>query len=224
MALHFLDKTKVDLPPEEMFRAYAEGTEGRRKVATYCLQDCVLVEELFHKLGVLTKLCELGNVSCSLPQEVHFRGELMRVYRLLCLEAPKGGYVVEDRPYDEDDATSGYQGASVLDPIPGYVEEPVLVLDFQSLYPSIIKRYNLCTTTLTSPEVPGALVPPGCGDAFVQTNVHRGLLPRILDDLLSRRKAVKKLLAKESDPATMRLLNSRQLALKVSSNSVYRVS
>ena len=48
-----------------------------------------------------------------------------------------------------------------------------------------------------------------------------GILPMILKNLLSERKRVKKLMAKESDPFKKAVLNGKQLALKVSCNSVY---
>jgi DNA polymerase delta subunit 1 len=49
----------------------------------------------------------------------------------------------------------------------------------------------------------------------------RGILPMILENLLSERKAAKKEMEKATDPLTVSLLNARQLALKVSANSVY---
>lgn len=48
-----------------------------------------------------------------------------------------------------------------------------------------------------------------------------GLLPVILEDLLSARKKAKADLKKETDPLRKRVLDGRQLALKVSANSVY---
>merc|ERR1712226_1541960 len=56
---------------------------------------------------------------------------------------------------------------------------------------------------------------------FVKSSVRRGLLPEILQDLLSARKKAKKDLKKETDPLKKRVLDGRQLALKISANSVY---
>ena len=59
---------------------------------------------------------------------------------------------------------------------------------------------------------------------FVQTvngNDNVGILPQILRNLLSERKIVKRLMAKEKDPFKKAMLNGKQLAYKVSCNSVY---
>ena len=48
-----------------------------------------------------------------------------------------------------------------------------------------------------------------------------GLLPEILDEILSARKKAKADLKKETDPFKKKVLDGRQLALKISANSVY---
>lgn len=56
---------------------------------------------------------------------------------------------------------------------------------------------------------------------FVKTERRKGLLPQILTDLLSARKRAKNDLKKETDPFKRAVLDGRQLALKISANSVY---
>lgn len=58
-------------------------------------------------------------------------------------------------------------------------------------------------------------------DLFVKPSVRKGLLPTILEDLLSARKRAKNDLKKETDPFKRAVLDGRQLALKISANSVY---
>jgi DNA polymerase delta subunit 1 len=59
------------------------------------------------------------------------------------------------------------------------------------------------------------------GDQFVTAAKRKGLLAQILEELLSARKQAKRELAQETDPFKKAVLNGRQLALKVSANSVY---
>ena len=56
---------------------------------------------------------------------------------------------------------------------------------------------------------------------FVKAERRKGLLPTVLENLLAARKAAKADLKKETDPFRRAVLDGRQLALKVSANSVY---
>eukprot|EP00762_Andalucia_godoyi_P003127 ANDGO_01026.mRNA.1 DNA polymerase delta catalytic subunit len=59
------------------------------------------------------------------------------------------------------------------------------------------------------------------GDVFVSAKLQKGILPEILEELLAARKRAKQDLAKSTDPFEKAVLDGRQLALKVSANSVY---
>lgn len=61
--------------------------------------------------------------------------------------------------------------------------------------------------------------PAGC--RFVTPKLRKGLLPRVLEDLLAARKKAKIDLKNEKDPFRKMVYNGRQLALKISANSVY---
>lgn len=56
---------------------------------------------------------------------------------------------------------------------------------------------------------------------FVKSTLRKGLLPQILESLLSARKKAKADLKNETDPFKQKVLDGRQLALKISANSVY---
>lgn len=56
---------------------------------------------------------------------------------------------------------------------------------------------------------------------FVKSSVRAGLLPHILQHLLAARKRTRALLKEEKDPTIRTVLNARQLAYKISANSVY---
>lgn len=144
---------KDDCPPQEIFRLHREGgAAGRAYVAQYCIQDCDLVYELYKKLDVFNNAMSMANV-CSVPVSYIFtRGQGIKIESLIYKECNARGIVVEvlETPsrnvkdagsVEEDDAVQedSYEGAIVLDPIPGfYSQSPIGVCDFASLYPSTI--------------------------------------------------------------------------------------
>ena len=117
-----------------------------------------------------------------------------------------------------------YEGATVIEPEKGFYDVPIATLDFTSLYPSIMQAHNLCYSThirsLKDADMFGLvrdkdyIVTPN-GDLFVTADVKKGLLPTILEDLLSARKKAKADLKKETDEFKKAVLDGRQLALKV---------
>ena len=111
-------------------------------------------------------------------------------------------YVDEDGGNDRRGGTgqtgrkkAAYAGGLVLEPKRGFYDHFVLLLDFNSLYPSIVQEYNICFTTVTRPQpddegnFPLAAVPPASAET--------GVLPRMIGNLVARRREVKNLLKAE---------------------------
>ncbi|UJR30679.1 hypothetical protein I4U23_018202 [Adineta vaga] len=136
-----------------------------------------------------------------------------------------------------------------LEPISTIYFTPIAVLDFQSLYPSIIMAYNICYSTClgridqldrqgpfkfgcTSLTIPNKVLAnlnldtdvfcsPN-GNAFVKKHIRRGLLPIMLEEILATRVMVKntmKLIDKKS--TLYRTLDARQLCLKLIANVTF---
>ena len=130
-------------------------------------------------------------------------------------------------PVERKSGSDGqYEGAVVIEPTRGFYKDPVATLDFASLYPSIMMAHNLCYSTLVPKHKaqfynPDDLTKTPNGDFFVKPHMKKGILPIILQELLSARKRAKQELAKATDPFEKAVLDGRQLALKISANSVY---
>ncbi|KAF9607117.1 hypothetical protein IFM89_032233 [Coptis chinensis] len=91
-----------------------------------------------------------------------------------------------------------FEGATVLEAKTGFYEKPIATLDFTSLYPSIMMAYNPCYCNLVTPEdVCKFNLPPKCvnktpsSETFVKSNLQKGILPEILEELLAARKRAK---------------------------------
>lgn len=108
-----------------------------------------------------------------------------------------------------------YLGGLVLDPIKGFYEQFILLMDFNSLYPSIIQEYNICFTTVDAPAHDDDAV------EVPDTNEEQGVLPRQLRNLVERRREVKKLMATVTDTDLRNQYDIRQTALKLTANSMY---
>ncbi|BBN16162.1 DNA polymerase alpha subunit A [Marchantia polymorpha subsp. ruderalis] len=108
---------------------------------------------------------------------------------------------------------AAYLGGLVLEPKKGLYDKYILLLDFNSLYPSIIQEYNVCFTTVDRPS-----------DGSIPTlpsSEPPGVLPQVLKGLVDRRRQVKSWLKKTTDDLKYRQLDIQQQALKLTANSIY---
>ncbi|OMH81149.1 DNA polymerase alpha catalytic subunit [Zancudomyces culisetae] len=109
-----------------------------------------------------------------------------------------------------------YSGGLVLEPLKGLYDNYVVLLDFNSLYPSIIQEFNICFTTVERSQTEDQ-VPP-----TPDPSLPIGILPRLLKTLVERRREVKKLLKNPKLSEGDKLaLDIRQKALKLTANSMY---
>lgn len=146
VANKFLNLRKNDLPPNQIFARYKNGSpEDIRIIAEYCLQDCVLVNDLFDKLNILSNAVGMSNV-CYVPMTLlFFRGQGIKVFSLMaktCREANHRFPTLKRLAFGSNTGV-GYEGAIVFDPTPGMYFKPVAVLDYKSLYPSSEIEFNI---------------------------------------------------------------------------------
>ena len=179
------------------------------------------------KLSCLENYTEMARVTGVPFNYLLARGQQVKFVSQLFRKALEQKLVIPNlTPGGSDEQ---YEGATVIEPTRGYYDVPIATLDFASLYPSIIQAHNLCYTTLLNKNAVEKLnlvrdkdyiVTPN-GDMFCTTSQRKGLLSQILEELLTARKQAKRELAVETDSFKKAVLNGRQLALKISANSVY---
>ena len=139
--------TKDDIHPADIFRLHEGSASDRGIVAKYCIQDCDLVLTLMAKLDTMVNARGMADV-CFVPfQYLFLRGQGIKIFSRVAYEASKRDQIiVVQESYDGDTA---YEGAIVISPKIGmYLETPVAVLDFNSLYPSSMIGENLSPDTL----------------------------------------------------------------------------
>ena len=227
---HFLGEQKEDVHHTMITELFNGTPESRRRLAVYCLKDAYLPQRLMDKLMCLVNYTEMARVTGIPFMYLLARGQQVKFISQLFRKALEQHLVIPNIRTDTSDEQ--YEGATVIEPSRGFYDVPVATLDFASLYPSIIQAHNLCYTTLlnrTAVEKMGLvkgedyIVTPN-GDLFCTAKIRKGLLTQILEELLGARKRAKKELALETDTFKKAVLNGRQLALKVSANSVYGIT
>ncbi|KAG8744183.1 DNA-directed DNA polymerase delta [Ceratobasidium sp. 414] len=235
---HFLGEQKEDVHHSVITDLQNGNAESRRRLAVYCLKDAYLPQRLMDKLMCFVNYTEMARVTGVPFNYLLQKGQQIKVISKLYRKANADGYVIPNMKSEGTD--EAYEGATVIEPKRGYYDVPIATLDFSSLYPSIMMAHNLCYTTLVYKEtidqhklVKGEdyVQTPNNGmdlfsrlapklirisiDFFVTPKRRKGLLPTVLEDLLSARKRAKADLKNETDPFKRAVLDGRQLALKV---------
>lgn len=157
-------------------------------------------------------------------------------------EAEDGVEGADDAPVAARSARSKakYKGGMVLEPKTGLYTDYILLLDFNSLYPSLIQEFNICFTTVKraggctvfdegeDPHGPSKVPPPeslicaACiGAGAPPPCAHKCVLPKVIKGLVDSRREVKRLMKTERDQANLAQLEIRQKALKLTANSMY---
>ncbi|MDV0444739.1 hypothetical protein MmiAt1_02750 [Methanimicrococcus sp. At1] len=231
-AKELLGREKLDVPASEMEAYWSDRGEKLAQFINYSRRDSELAIELLLNLKILDKYIALARITNSVVQETLDGGQTSMVEQVMLKEYGKHDRVMPVKPdgeaYEERDSDEELKGGAVLEPVRG-LHENVIVLDYKSLYPTIMMAHNLCYTTivqdrrdlealgLTDSDVE---VTP-TGGIFVKQNIIKGIVPSILEDLLNRRMETKKLMKQTEGEQEILALDATQMALKILLNSYY---
>ncbi|CAL8087292.1 unnamed protein product [Orchesella dallaii] len=224
VSFHFLGEQKEDVHHSIITDLQNGNEQSRRRLAVYCLKDALLPLRLLDKLMCVINYMEMARVTGVPLHYLLTRGQQIKVVSQLLRKAKEHDYIMPT--YQGVGSDEQYEGATVIEPLRGYYDVPIATLDFTSLYPSIMMAHNLCYTSLLRPSQTSSMDPDKfirtpSNNFFVKASVRKGILPVILEDLLGARKKAKNDLKNEKDPFKRKVLDGRQLALKISANSVY---
>ncbi|KAH8290298.1 hypothetical protein KR054_001671 [Drosophila jambulina] len=205
---------------------------------------------LLDQLDLLGRTSEMAKLIGIQFYEVLSRGSQFRVESMMLrIAKPKNLVPLSPSVQQRAHMRAPEYLALILEPQSRFYADPLIVLDFQSLYPSMIIAYNYCFSTClgrvehlggSSPFEFGAsqlrvsrqmlqkllehdlvTVSP-CGVVFVKREVREGILPRMLTEILDTRQMVKQSMKLHKDSSALqRILHSRQLGLKLMANVTY---
>ena len=230
---HFFGGHKDDVTYTDILEAY--NTKDPHKlgvIAKYCFQDSWLCIRLLDKIKEVYNSIEMAKL-CSVPfLWIMSRGQQIKCMSLILSKVYKKyvcNYIAPSEIKEGDG--EGFKGATVINAKTGfYPDDPILTLDFASLYPSIMRWKQLCYTTYVNEDkyrnIEGVIyenyeTKEGNFDTFAYRKGQKSILCLLEDELIDARKATKKLMKTENDPFKYGLLDSKQLAQKVTCNSLY---
>uniref|UniRef100_A0A8C2JH89 DNA polymerase n=1 Tax=Cyprinus carpio TaxID=7962 RepID=A0A8C2JH89_CYPCA len=244
LAAQILKTERVVVPPENIRNFYSDSPH-----LLYLLEltwmDAKLILQIMCELNVLPLALQITNIAGNVMSRTLMGGRSERNEYLLLHAFHEKNFIVPDKQFfkkpqqdmgEDEDIDSGkgksnktrkkaaYAGGLVLDPKVGFYDKFILLLDFNSLYPSIIQEFNICFTT----------VERGATNARKKTedddeipelpdqSLEMGILPKEIRKLVERRRQVK-LLMKQADlnPDVYLQYDIRQKALKLTANSMY---
>ncbi|KAI0963568.1 hypothetical protein AcW1_000610 [Taiwanofungus camphoratus] len=225
---------------------YSTVPNHTSNILHYFSRRASMVLEILDMADVITKNVEFARVFGVDFFSVLSRGSQFKVESFMFRIAKPESFVLLS-PSKQD---VGKQNAAecmplIMEPLSAFYNSPLVVLDFQSLYPSIMIAYNYCYSTclgritdfkgqnkfgVTELRQPVGLldtlhdhinVAPN-GIMYVKQDVRKGLLGRMLTELLDTRVMVKQAMkGVKDDKALRRILDARQLGLKFIANVTY---
>ena len=214
---------KMDIDASRMDEEWAARPD---EVLEYCVRDTVLPLDILEKMKSIARKEALASVSLTTVDIAATSTTSRWIDSLVIRLADRSGVAVPNTnqgPRKQDKIAGGY----VHEVDPG-VEPWVVVLDFKSMYPSIMISNNICSTTLVrdGSEDESHNVSPITNTRYISKEQRFGLVPQLLQDLMNSRDRHKAALAKandEGDEAEAFLQDQLQYAVKILMNSFYGV-
>ena len=230
-----LSKRREELDNEAALKSWATTKEGLLNYAKHCQADAYFIAAISMKVQMLPLTKVLTNLAGNSWARTLSGTRAERNEYILLHEFHKNQYICPDKQWGkgkvkvEEENAEGeegvdakkkdkFKGGLVFEPEKGLYDKFILVMDFNSLYPSIIQEFNICFTTVERSD----LAEDEDKVPEVPTNQDQGILPRLIATLVSRRREVKKLMKDKSATADqLATWDIKQLALKLTANSMY---
>lgn len=163
-----------DVDNEQALKTWATTKDGLMDFVSHCEADTFFIAALALKVQMLPLTKVLTNLAGNswartLTGTRAERNEYILLHefhrnKYICPDkaAFKGKQHAEDEILDEENADvkkkDKYKGGLVFEPEKGLWDKFVLVMDFNSLYPSIIQEFNICFTTVDRTKLVGRLI------------------------------------------------------------------
>lgn len=247
VVFHLLHRRIPHYSPAALTRWYQSGTPRHlAKVLDYHMSRTQLDLEILSANELIPRTSEQARLLGVDFFSVFSRGSQFKVESLMFRIAKPESFVLVSPSRKQVGSQNALECLPlVMEPQSAFYNSPLLVLDFQSLYPSVMIAYNYCYSTCLGRIVnwrgtnkmgfadfqrsPGLLelvkdhlnIAPN-GMMYVKPSMRKSLLAKMLGEILETRVMVKSGMKVDKDDRTLQqLLNNRQLALKLIANVTY---
>lgn len=164
-----LGTKRFEIGDEKAVRKWTSTAKGLMDFVSHAEADTFFVAAIALKLMMLPLTRQLTNIAGNSWARTLTGTRAERNEFILLHEFTRNDYICPDKlsakaklaaaeeNHEEDDADAAptstkkkdkYKGGLVLEPLKGLYDRFILVMDFNSLYPSIIQEYNICFTTV----------------------------------------------------------------------------
>jgi len=214
---------KLDIDASQMDREWAERPD---EVLEYCVRDTILPLDILDRLQSVARKEALASVSLTTVESASLDTTSRWIDSLVIRLADRTNVAVpttKSGPRRRDQIAGGY-----VHEVDAGISPWVVVLDFKSMYPSIMISNNICSTTLVRDDSSddSYSVSPTTETRYLSKDKRFGLVPRLLEQLMSSRDQHKAALAaarESGDEAEAFLQDQLQYAVKILMNSFYGV-
>ena len=226
LCFEFLHKLHNHFDHFEVKSMLMGSTNGAISCVQNSIEEAVLLFQIFNELSILQLAYQFTNLVGNTLSRTLLGGRAERNDFLLLHAFHCKNYLVphtnlkDDRFSSKDfsertNKKTSYAGGLVFEPKKGLYNDIILLLDFNSLYPSIIQEYNICFSTLKRVGTDYSNCAPVVDQPI-------GVIPNELEKLVKRRKAIKLMMkALNSNSLTYQKYDIQQKALKLTANSIY---
>ncbi len=247
VVFHLLHKRVPHYSWKDLTTWYTSGKpHDLQKVLNYFLTQVRYDLDILSANELVSRTSEHARVLGIDFYSVYARGSQLKVESIMFRIAKPENFILVSPSRKQVGAQNALECLPlVMEPQSAFYTSPVLVMDFQSLYPSTMIAYNYCYSTFLGRIINWRgsckmgfteyrrqrrllellkdyinITPNGM--MFVKAEIRKSLLAKMLGEILETRVMVKSGMKADPDNKTLRkLLNNRQLALKLTANVTY---
>uniref|UniRef100_A0A8D8V3S0 DNA polymerase n=1 Tax=Cacopsylla melanoneura TaxID=428564 RepID=A0A8D8V3S0_9HEMI len=238
--LHIKHEVKTEFSTLEV-REMFKNSRSIVEFIKFTMLHASYIIKIMCELNVLPLAIQITNICGNVLSRTLMGGRSERNEFLLLHAFHEKSYLLPDKSYGKDkkneankkegeggvEANKGkrkkaaYSGGLVLEPKKGFYDKFIILMDFNSLYPSIIQEYNICFTTLPVRMLHDTDIMT-MTEYLPDQQVETGILPSEIKKLVESRRQVKSMMKTPNLSQDLLMqYDIRQKALKLTANSMY---